>query len=628
MLRNTLLVLPIVKLALAATPVAFYTDLESGPNAGGENNGGAFVTLYGNHFGSSRDTSTVTVGGSPVAAYPIWSDTKITFQLGPLATTGKIVATVKGQTSTGVPFTVRPGNVYFIAAAGSDSNKGTFKAPWATLQHAADTMLPGDTVYCMDGTVEGTTPNGDGSLIIRRSGTSGRPLAILAYPGATVRIGSTGTGPCRVDPCWVGIRNGGGFPQPAHWIFGGLHVRGQELALDVDGDETHAQGKPHDLRFVGNDFSCPWGATQQAACVTFAEVENVKFYGNSVHDVSTANEGNARSEYHGLYFSTDSLHLDIGWNRIFNIAACIGIQFHSTSASAGSGYNLYDFSVHDNIIHDTRCDGILIATVSPEQGSVSVYNNIIYNAGEGWPPGGSGSLPQGGGDLACIYVTGGKQYGPDTDGTVPIEIYNNTLYNCGSGRVPNGAGFTPAGISLGGYSPLLRLRIRNNIVYNRDNVAYTVDYSRSSSRTLGRRSGNLFGEHNIFYGNSQPTPATGFTPVIAPNSLVVTAKGYDFHLVAGSPAIDGGTPIDGLVTDFEGNVRPQGSKYDIGAYEYSREVDFAALNEQKASHLVSQTPLRALIAILSNPVTSVWNLHALRSRILLGLSGDALQPRR
>src|SRR5689334_17437612 len=106
MLKNQLLVLPIVKLALAATPVVFYTDLESGPNAGGENNRGAFVTLYGNHFGSSRGNSTITVGGGPVAAYPIWSDTKITFQLGPLAATGKIVATVNGQTSTGVPFTV------------------------------------------------------------------------------------------------------------------------------------------------------------------------------------------------------------------------------------------------------------------------------------------------------------------------------------------------------------------------------------------------------------------------------------------------------------------------------------------------------------------------------------------
>src|SRR5215472_4211576 len=247
MLKNGLLVLLVIKLTLAATPVIFYSDLESGPNTGGENNGGAYVTLYGNHFGGSLGTSKVTVGGGVVGAYTIWTDKKIVVQLGPLATTGKIVVTVNDQASVGVPFTVRPGNVYFVAATGSDSNRGTFKAPWATIQHAVDTMLPGDIAYCMDGTVEGATPNGDGSLVIRRSGTSGRPLAIVAYPGATARIGASGSNPCRVDPCWVGIRNGAGFPQPAYWVFAGMQVRGQELAVDLDGDETHSEGKPHDL---------------------------------------------------------------------------------------------------------------------------------------------------------------------------------------------------------------------------------------------------------------------------------------------------------------------------------------------------------------------------------------------
>jgi len=41
----------------------------------------------------------------------------------------------------------------------------------------------------------------------------------------------------------------------------------------------------------------------------------------------------------------------------------------------------------------------------------------------------------------------------------------------------------------------------------------------------------------------------------------------DYHLLATSPAIDAGTAVD-LQTDIEGTRRPQGSGYDIGAYEY------------------------------------------------------------
>src|SRR6476646_6620746 len=38
----------------------FYSDLTSGPNSGGENDKGAYVTIWGNGFGASQGGSTVT----------------------------------------------------------------------------------------------------------------------------------------------------------------------------------------------------------------------------------------------------------------------------------------------------------------------------------------------------------------------------------------------------------------------------------------------------------------------------------------------------------------------------------------------------------------------------------------
>ncbi len=87
----------------------FYSDLTSGPNTGGENGKGAFVTIYGNGFGATQGSSNVTVGGSKADSYPIWSNTRITMQLGSAAATGDIVVHVPSRraTSNGAAFTVR-----------------------------------------------------------------------------------------------------------------------------------------------------------------------------------------------------------------------------------------------------------------------------------------------------------------------------------------------------------------------------------------------------------------------------------------------------------------------------------------------------------------------------------------
>ncbi|MCF8083473.1 MAG: right-handed parallel beta-helix repeat-containing protein [Deltaproteobacteria bacterium] len=49
----------------------------------------------------------------------------------------------------------------------------------------------------------------------------------------------------------------------------------------------------------------------------------------------------------------------------------------------------------------------------------------------------------------------------------------------------------------------------------------------------------------------------------------VDQVGGDYHLSATSPCIDSGTSTGAPLTDYDGNTRPQGSGYDIGAYEYT-----------------------------------------------------------
>ena len=56
--------------------------------------------------------------------------------------------------------------------------------------------------------------------------------------------------------------------------------------------------------------------------------------------------------------------------------------------------------------------------------------------------------------------------------------------------------------------------------------------------------------------------------VATPTELFVNPAGGDYHLRAGSPAIDRGTSTGAAATDYEGHARPQGAGYDIGHDEF------------------------------------------------------------
>src|SRR5580765_2200340 len=96
-------VMPFELSAQNTPPRIFFSDLESGPNTGGQNNHGVWVTIWGKGFGTERGKSTVTVGGGEAADYPIWTDSKITFQLGPAAKTGEIVVRAEGDRTRSEP---------------------------------------------------------------------------------------------------------------------------------------------------------------------------------------------------------------------------------------------------------------------------------------------------------------------------------------------------------------------------------------------------------------------------------------------------------------------------------------------------------------------------------------------
>src|SRR6476661_8896173 len=434
--------------AQIAPPRIFFSDLESGPNTGGQNNNGVWVTIWGKGFGATQGTATVTVGAGTVAGYPLWSDGKIIFQLGAAATTGSIMVNVPGVgSSNGLPFTVRAGNIFFVAATGNDANIGNFASPWKTIVKAKNAIAAGDTAYIEDGVAQTSEDNFTAYLSMdnagaSNSGTPTAPKALIAYPNATVTVGQAGG-------LHYGIRTPNIGAHEDYWVISQLHIIGGTQAMDIGGAGW---------KIVGNEMQCP-NADDQVGCFEMSEGNQVKFWGNEVHNAGI--NPTSSKYYHAVYFSTDSNHIDVGWNHIHDNFTCRALQFHSSpvcnpgcGANDETGRNQFDLHVHDNLIHGDNCNGINFATVDPSKGAVEAYNNVIYHVGVADPK-------DGGGSFSCIYVAGTTNTGRAGTGTV--EIFNNTLYDCGANHSRNAEGSRGA-FSVGGGAGLM-MRVRNNVVY-------------------------------------------------------------------------------------------------------------------------------------------------------------------
>ena len=80
------------------------------------------------------------------------------------------------------------GSIYYVSKNGSDNNSGSFTAPWLTIQHAANTVTAGATVYVETGVY-------NESVNFPASGTASNYITFENYPGQSAVIDGTGLTP-------------------------------------------------------------------------------------------------------------------------------------------------------------------------------------------------------------------------------------------------------------------------------------------------------------------------------------------------------------------------------------------------------------------------------------------------
>jgi len=528
-------------------PTVFFTDLQSGPNTGGDSQSGysgVYVTLYGNNFGTSQGSSTVTLNGASCLRVVSWGSTwlwyqKIVVQLGSSCSSGNLVVNTSAGTSNATSFTVRSGNIYCISTSGSDSGTGKFPSScWATLAGALGKMVAGDTVYLENG-VSNTgisAYSATVNLMGNPGGTAASPIAAVAYPGATATIGDINNSQYGIRVPQVGV-------DPAYYVIAGLTVRGNE-AMDLAFSDH--------IWLIANDVSCS-GATG-FGCVHVDQSTNYFVYGNTMHDVAyncSVNSGNPTGspcKFHGFYYTTNTNHVWMGWNTVdmntaakTNAGGCYAIQFYSTG-----GTDQYDEHVHDNIVRNVVCGGINFSTVNPGNGTVEAYNNVLYHVGTGPDPSGNAA------GYYCISTSSAATP------TGSVQLYDNSLYDCGGrGQVDN----TNAGFWL-----TIPTVLKNNVFQS---TGSSEMYISSGSSTLS--CSNISGSNNDWYGNGAAPCSSSLTGNmnVDPKYTSTTAGSVNLQLQSSSPMINAGTAISGLTKDMLGVSRPQGSAMDIGAYEFA-----------------------------------------------------------
>ena len=529
-----------------APPMVLYTDLASGPNKGGEGNKGAYLSIFGKHFGDSGlgTRIKVLIGGVEVANYRYLGKSKgradiqqLTVQVGALGNPppGRplpVQVIADGiRSNTDQTFTVNPGRILFVDnVTGNDLTAvpGDIHHPFRHVQtptaaHSAfDVMSPGDVIV-MRGTGVPWSDLGVDSYFIKFIAKNGSaptgkigtgPFTLTAYPGEDVFIDMDR------NPSFKGGISGVDTTQ---WA-GGRWITISDLRIESGGHSgvIAEQIKGDHWRIVNNDLSAATGARSNAMAGGINGNGTSSYWvGNHIHDIS----GGPQLLNHGIYIDGNGSY-EVAYNWIQRVTGGSGFQIFVNGGN-GSNYASH-VHFHHNLISDVAKYGINIADGSTAD--IAIYDNVVYN------------------------ISGpGLRFNTNT--LRGARIFNNTFY----GSDTNGNDYDGI-ITNDWWFPKNALTMRDNIfVLTSSRIPY-------SGGSVGMYAGAGIITHNLYWGG-RGTPNFDRAPIIGDPRFV--RPGSNFHLRTGSPAIGAGGGFTPAGPDFDcDGPDPSKTPGDIGALDY------------------------------------------------------------
>ena len=464
---------------------------------------------------------------------------------------------------------------YYVATNGDDANTGTISQPWRTIQHAADTMVAGDTVLIRSGVYnEQIRTVSDGNA-------ADGYIVFSAYQDETPVIDGTG----------VETGNNGFVIENSYIKILGLEIRNWNDNgitswnvgyLEISDCKIHDVGGGIGLFDGTHDFSVNRVEMYSVTMGGFdaSPAEGADCYNGVINDciVHTGRDHEQNCDGFGLGHGEEH-------NFVFNRCEVYDV------------FDGFDMSARDTQInsctsHDNWNTGYKIW-----EDNVTLTNCLGYHN-----EGNNLQLPWN-----------------EEPGTV-------TLRNCDfvDSQVDN----------IWVQNPADRLRIYNCILAGGDNVG--LDFEQLGTGTY-QGDYNIFHNDNpdraIVVRDHEPEfsldmiTAGDWTKYSGQDqhSLVCTdpssqlfknLANWDIHIKQGSIAIDAGTPNNAPKVDFDGLSRPQGGGYDIGAYEYTSS---SLPNGKTSGNSSDSTQVEG-----ETPFWMQWWLWATVTVVILALAGAAI----
>jgi hypothetical protein len=483
----------------------------------------AFLVIMLQSCQANKPTPPVTASPPP----PL-TDTKI-----PPSLTPTLTPTPDHQTT---PLPDPELTSYVDGKLGSDSNPGTQSQPWQTIQKAASIMPEGDTVIVLEGQYPervyvvrpGLTFRALGEVIMEGFSIQADHITVSGFTIVSlvdeiptgIGIDVPEAGFCLIENnrflfnTWGGLRLGNSdYPDASHdcIVRNNVFFRNALYAAEIMGKNHLIENNNVSHTIQHHPCSSSTASWLDADAFRFHGSGHV-FRGNIIHDMPYGHKG-----------------FDIG-SCDLNSLADLSKDFVSDShTDCFQTYAEDLIAGHDILFEANHCvlppanewveDGIGAKAFQVEGNSYNLTfrNNLVVA------------------DLLSIFM----------DGCHDIIIAHNTFIGSGEAH-SQGLQFENC---------IGNIQIKNNVFYMQENGVghiWQVDTPVDA------------GYNCIYRANGSP-----FRPA-DPGDIWGVDPRLDsrYRLLPNSPCIDAGTDL-GITTDFDGNPRPQGSGFDIGAFEFT-----------------------------------------------------------